>query len=126
MPKIKILIVEDEIITAEALRLDLKHMGYEVRSLASSGEKAVKIAENEKPDIVLMDLRLRGELSGIEAGKEIRSRFGIPSIYMSGYLEEDIKEKMEIDEPFRCLIKPFESFEIKNMVESILQKEKGD
>ncbi len=126
MAKIKILIVEDEIFTAEALRLDLNQMGYEVCSLASSGDKAIKIAENEKPDIVLMDCRLRGELNGFEAGKEIWSRFGIPSIYMSGYLEEDIREKMEIDESFRWLQKPFERVEIKNMVESILQEKSAD
>ena len=126
MPKIKILIVEDEIITAEALRLDLKDMGYEVCSLTSSGEKAIKIAENEKPDIVLMDFRLRGELNGFEAGKEIRSRFGIPSIYMSGYLEEEMKEEMEKDGSFRWLQKPFERFELRNMVDSVLQKKNGD
>ena len=121
MAKIKILIVEDEIFTAEALRLDFKDMGYEVCSLASSGEKAIQIAGSEKPDIVLMDLRLRGELGGFEAGEEIRSCFGIPSIYMSGYLEEEMKEEMEKDGSFRWLQKPFERFELRNMVDSILQ-----
>ena len=60
MSKKKILIVEDEIFTAEALRLDLEQMGYEVCSLVSSGEKAIQIATNEKPDVVLMDVRLKG------------------------------------------------------------------
>jgi len=59
----------------------LKEMGYEVCSLASSGEKAIQITKKEKPDIVLMDVRLRGELSGIDTAKEIRSHFGIPSVY---------------------------------------------
>ena len=122
MSKKKILIVEDEIFTAEALRLDLEQMGYEVCSLVSSGEKAIQIATNEKPDVVLMDVRLKGKLGGLKAGEAIRSRLGIPIIYMSGYLEEEIKEKAGIDECFRCLQKPFERIEIKNMVESLFEK----
>ncbi len=126
MPKIKILIVEDEILTGEALRIDLCEMGYEVCSLASSGEKAIRIAEDEKPDIVLMDVRLRGELNGFEAAKEILSRLGIPSIHMSGYPEEKIKEKAGIDNTFRYLNKPVEKFAIKDAVESVLKGKSAD
>ena len=126
MPKIKILIVEDEIFTAEALRLDLRDMGYDVCSLASSGEKAIEITENEKPDIVLMDERLRGELNGFEAAKGIQSRFGIPSIYMSGYPEEDIRKQAGIDQPIRCLNKPIEKFAIKDAVESVLHEKRTE
>lgn len=126
MPKIKILIVEDEILTAEALRMDLQDMGYEVCSLAPTGEKAIQITMNEKPDIVLMDVRLRGESTGFEAAKEIMSRFGIPSIYMSGYPEKEIKEKAGIGESFRYLNKPVEKFEIKNVVDSVLQEKDND
>jgi CheY-like chemotaxis protein len=124
MPNKKILIVEDEIITAQALRISLKSMGYEVCSLASSGEKAIQITEDEKPDVILMDVNLRGELKGFETAKEIHARFGVSSIYLSGYPEEDIKKQAGMDETFRFIGKPFEKHEIKNEIESIIQNKK--
>ncbi len=85
MSKAKVLIVEDEIITAAALRNELQDLGYSVCSLATSGEKAIKTAEQEKPDVVLMDIKLKGEIYGFETAREIHSRFGIKIIYMTCY-----------------------------------------
>jgi CheY-like chemotaxis protein len=99
MSKAKILIVEDEIITAAALRNELQGLGYSISSFSTSGEKAIKTAEHELPDIVLMDIKLNGERDGIEADKEIHSRFGIPIIYMTGYPVSFLKGKAEIREP---------------------------
>ena len=99
MAKAKILIVEDEMISAAALRSELKGTGYDVCALASSGEKAIKIAETEHPDVVLMDVRLRGEMDGVESSREIRSRVGAPSIFMSGYSMEAVKGMMGTSNP---------------------------
>ena len=93
MAKAKVMIVEDEIITAADLRNELQGPGYSICSFANSGEKAIQTAEQEKPDVVLMDIKLKGELNGIEAASEIRSRFGISIIYMTGYSLELFKDK---------------------------------
>ena len=120
--KKKVLIVEDEIITAMYLRNVLKGMGYKICSFAVSGEKAIKIVENEHPDVVLMDVKLRGKMDGIEAAREIRSRFDIPIIYISGYPEEVVKEKTEITKSYEFLAKPFDGFDAKEAIESVLLK----
>ncbi len=85
MSKAKVLIVEDEIITATALRNELQGLGYSICSLSTSGEKAIKTAEHEHPDVALMDVNLGGGMDGFEAAREIHSRFSIPIIYMTGY-----------------------------------------
>ncbi len=122
MTKAKILIVEDEMISAAALRNDLKDVGYDVCALASTGEKAIQIAETEHPDVVLMDVRLRGEMTGIEASRGIFSRMGAPSIFMSGYSSEAIKEMIKDNEPFRLISKPVEAEEVKEAIESVLRE----
>ena len=121
MPKVKILIVEDEVITAENLRIELQKMGYEVCALAPSGEKAIEIAEKEQPDVALMDIRLRGNMNGFVAAGEIRTRFGIPSIYVSGYAGEKIKAKAITKNPFGFLSKPVNGEEVKEAINSIFK-----
>ncbi len=124
MSKAKILIVEDEIITSWGLRNELQDLGYSVCSLATSVEKAIKVAEHELPDIVLMDIRLHGENDGFEAAREIHSRLGIPIIYMTGYPLSFLKGKAEIREPYEYLTKPVESLDMKKKIDSALQKNK--
>lgn len=118
----KVMIVEDEIITAAALRKDLQNLGYSICSLATSGEKAIKTAEQEQPDVILMDIILSSEIDGFQAGREIQSRFGIPIIYMSGYPVDMVKEKTGITEPYEYLVKPLVSFDLKKAIEVALQK----
>lgn len=116
------MIVEDEIITAAALRKDLQNLGYSICSLATSGEKAIKTAEQEQPDVILMDIILSSEIDGFQVGREIQSRFGIPIIYMSGYPVDMVKEKTGITEPYEYLVKPLVSFDLKKAIEVALQK----
>lgn len=122
MAKAKILIVEDEMISAAALRNDLKGMGYDVCALASTGEKAIQIAETEHPHVVLMDVRLRGEMTGIETAREILSRTGAPSIFMSGYSDKAVKEMVKGNEPFRFISKPVEAEEVKEAIGAVLRE----
>jgi CheY-like chemotaxis protein len=121
MPKVKILIVEDEAITAEALRIDLQKMGYVVCSLAPSGEMAIEIAEKERPDVALMDIRLRGGMNGFVAAGEIKSRLGIPSIYMTGFAKEKVKAEAPTKTPFGFLSKPVKDDELEKAINSILK-----
>ncbi len=120
MANAKILIVEDEMISAAALRNDLKKMGYEVCSLAATGEKAIRIAEAERPDIVLMDVQLRGEMNGIEASREIFARMGAPSIFMSGYSQETLKEMAGENESFITVSKPIEKEDVRDAIGVVL------
>ncbi len=121
----KVQIAEDEIITAMDLRKDLMDMGYEVCSLATTGQKAIEIAEKEKPDVIIMDIKLQGEMDGIETAKEISSRFGIHSIFISGFTYEYIKQGFGSNEIIEYLPKPVEGVNLKDAIESLVQEKKG-
>ncbi len=122
MAKKQIFVVEDESIVAEHIRRSLQNMGYSVSSVASSGEKAIKEVEEKVPDLVLMDIVLRGEMDGIETAKQIRSRFNIPVVYLTAYSDEKILERAKITEPFGYVIKPFNERELRINIEIALYK----
>ena len=104
----------------------MKDQGFSVCSLVTSGEKAIKTAENELPDIVLMDIKLRGEMDGVETAREIHKRFGIPIIYMSGYPKETVLKQAGVQEPYdEYLSKPVEDLDMKKAIDSALHKHKG-
>ncbi len=126
MSKTKVLILEDEIIVSVALRGELQDLGYSVCSLATSGENAIKISAHEHPDVALMDIKLRGEMDGFEAAREIHKRFGIPIIYMTGYPVSFLKGKAEIRESYEYLAKPVESLDMKKKIDSTLKKHNED
>src|ERR1043165_2125327 len=88
MSKTNILIVEDESIVAKDIQHSLKKLGYTVVGMCSTGEDAIKAAEETKPDLVLMDIMLKGDMSGIEAAGKIREKFNIPIIYLTAYADE--------------------------------------
>lgn len=124
MIKTKIMIVEDEVITGMSLQHLLEHWGYAICEQVSSGREAIKKAEREKPDIVLIDINLNGEISGIEAARQIRSRFCIPILFITGYSDkETIKEARDI-EPVGYFVKPIDFHELKLTIDSIVQKNK--
>ena len=120
----QILVVEDERIVAEHIRRSLKNMGYSVLDFVSSGEKAIKEVEDKRPDLVLMDIVLEGEMSGIETAQQIRSRFNIPVVYLTAYSDEKILERAKITEPFGYVIKPFNERELRINIEMALYKHK--
>lgn len=118
----KILVVEDEAIVAESLRIKLKKMGYIVISTASSGDEAIKKTEEYLPDLVLMDIVLQGEIDGIEAARQIRTNFNIPVIYLTAYSDEKTLLRAKITEPFGYIIKPFKERELQVAIEISLFK----
>lgn len=124
--KAKILVVEDERIIASGIKKDLESMGYAVADIASSGLQAIDIAGMEKPDLVLMDIVLKGDMDGIEAAHEIINRFNIPIIYLTAYADEEILERAMITEPYGYLIKPFNDSELKANIEMALYKHKAE
>lgn len=122
MAKSKIMIVEDEWITADDIRMSLQSLGYTVTSISSSGEEAIQKAGEERPDLVLMDIMLKGEMDGIEAARQIRSIYNIPIIYLTAYTDEKILERASITEPFGYIVKPFINEDLKIAIEIALYK----
>jgi len=122
MTAAKILIVEDEGIIAKSLKVVLEEFGYEISSITSSGEEAIKKVKKDKPDLVLMDIVLKGDINGIEAAKKIKSDFNIPVIYLTAYTDKQILERAKITEPFGYIVKPFENRELCSTIEIALYK----
>jgi signal transduction histidine kinase len=124
MPKTKILIVEDSKLVSKLLRKSLKNLGYAVLSIVESGEEAIKKAGEEKPDLVLMDIVLEGELDGIDTANQIHSKFKIPVVYLTSFAEEKTLERAKITEPFGYMLKPFKERELHATIEMGLYKKK--
>jgi PAS domain S-box-containing protein len=126
MEEINIIVVEDEIIVAEDIKRSLQNMGYTVSAIVSSGEDAIIKAGELMPDMILMDIVLRGEMNGIEAAGRIRSDLKIPVIYLTAYTDEKILEQAKLTEPFGYIIKPFEDKELHSVIEMALYKNRMD
>src|SRR4030043_1856411 len=88
---IKILLVEDEVITAMLMKIELRKIGYTVAYHVTTGEDAIINAKQNSPDIILMDIRLAGEIDGIEAASIIKSEFDIPIIFITGYEDQTVR-----------------------------------
>jgi PAS domain S-box-containing protein len=122
MAKAQVLIVEDESIVAEDIQRSLQSLGYAVSGVASSGYEGIRKAEENGPDLVLMDVVLRGEMDGIEAANQISSRLNIPIVYLTAYADEKTLERAKITEPFGYIIKPFEDRDLYTTIEMALYK----
>lgn len=122
MAATKILVVEDEAIVAESIRIKLKKMGYSVISTASSADEAIRKTGEYLPDLVLMDIVLQGEMDGIEAAGQIHTLFDIPVVYLTAYSDEKTLLRAKITEPFGYIIKPFKERELQVAIEISLFK----
>jgi CheY-like chemotaxis protein len=122
MPSAHILIVEDERIIAMALQDVLKYMGYSVAGVAASGEEAVQKAAETRPDVVLMDIRLRGEIDGLQAAVEIGSHLDIPVVYLTAYADKFMRKRAEATKPYGYIVKPFRQADIRAAVEEALHR----
>ena len=124
MTRKKILIVEDEVITAMSLQHLLEHWGCGKCEQVSSGKEAIEKAMSEKPDIVLIDINLRGETNGIEVAKQLQARFCVPIIFITGYSDEEtIKEAKKI-KPVGYFVKPLDFNKLRLTIESVTHKQK--
>lgn len=124
MSEAKILVVEDERIVAEDIKEGLQSMGYTVTSVVRSGKMAIKMVEDNRPDLVLMDIVLKDKMDGIETAKQIRARYNIPVVYLTAYSDEKILERAKTTEPFGYIIKPFREKELQVNIEMALYKHK--
>ncbi|MBA1343073.1 MAG: Methanogenesis regulatory histidine kinase FilI [ANME-2 cluster archaeon] len=120
--KIRILIVEDEAIVAEDLELAVTNIGYEVVGRAVSADAAVDKAVKLKPDLVLMDIVLRGEKNGIDASQEIKEKVDIPVIFLTAYSDVGLIDRAKSTEPYAFLVKPFQERQLLASIETALHK----
>jgi signal transduction histidine kinase len=120
----KVLIVEDESIIAMELEQQIKQLGYAVIGPVASGEAALKNAQIERPDLVLMDIRIQGPADGIETAEAIRDRFGIPVIYLTAHADQSTIQRAKITEPLGYLLKPWREQELQAAITVALHKHK--
>jgi CheY-like chemotaxis protein len=118
----RLLVVEDERIVAMSLQGKLQSMGYRVAALTASGEEAVALAEQLRPDLVLMDISLDGAMDGVEAARIIRGRLKIPVVYLTAYSNRDVVERAKVTEPFGYVLKPFVDRELQIVIEMALYR----
>lgn len=114
------LIVEDEYLIAEGLRLQLEDMGFSICGIASSAKAAVALAEAHKPDLVLMDMRLSGDEDGVDAALAIHEKIGSKVIFVTGSREPSTMERIAQDHPSCVLFKPIFGRQLQRAVENAL------
>ena len=119
---IKILVVEDENITAKALEYSLKDAGYTVVDVVSSGEEAISRAASQQPDLVLMDIRLKGMIDGVSAAQRIQARLDIPVVFLTAFSDPETLKRVMHSSPYGYVVKPFVEEELYDIIEQALRR----
>ena len=122
MKKARLLIVEDEAIVAEDLEMAITDIGYEVVGRAVSADEAVKKAVELKPDLILMDIVLKGKKTGIDASDEIKAKMDMPIIFLTAYTDITLIDEAKSTEPYAYLVKPFQERQLLAAIEMALYK----
>lgn len=126
MDAAQILVVEDERIVALDLQERLKELGYSVPAVAATGEQAVEMVEQNRPDLILMDIHLQGEMDGVEAADRIRDQFDLPVIFLTAFSDESTLQRARFTGPFGYLVKPFEIENLHSTIKMALYRHQLD
>lgn len=118
----KILLVEDDDIIAKVADWRLKNLGYTVCGRAVTGAAAIELVVNEKPDLVLMDINIQGEIDGIETARIIKKGFNIPVVYVTSHSDGPTLERAKATQPDGFIVKPFEDNDLRVAIELALKK----
>jgi class 3 adenylate cyclase len=122
--KSKILVAEDESIIAADIKATLRKIGYNVCNVVASGEEVLQLVKQNKPDLILMDISLKGKLDGIQAAEIISEEFDIPVVYLTALTDNETLKRARITEPFGYLLKPFDERNLYSTIEMALYKHK--
>lgn len=122
MTPARILILEDDRVVARDIQRQLTRIGHEVLGMAVRGEDAVALALEMRPDLVLMDIQLGGEIDGVEAARQIRRQCHSPVVFLTAYSDDDTLRRASQAEPFGYLLKPFEDSQLRTVIEMALYK----
>lgn len=125
MSPTRILVVEDEAVVAKDIENALHALGYSVPAVAASGEAAVEKAEALHPDLVLMDIRLKGQLDGVKAAGEINGRLGIPIVYLTAHADQQTLRRAKITQPLGYIVKPFDERDLQAAIELALHRHRA-
>jgi FOG: CheY-like receiver len=126
MEKIKILIVEDESILALGLKKKLENLGYSVTDIAASGNETLNKVNANKPDLILMDIVIKGDIDGIETAAELNKTESIPVIYLTAYADDEILKRAATTEPYGYILKPYKEKELKANIEMAIYRKKSE
>jgi two-component system, sensor histidine kinase and response regulator len=126
MEPTKILIVEDEILTAREIEIALQELGYIISGIASDGQTAFKKVAEVQPDLILMDIVMPGDLDGIETADQIHAHFQVPIVFLTAYADAQTLERAKITEPFGYLLKPFQAHELNIAIQVALTRHRAE
>jgi len=118
----KILLVEDDDVIAKVADWRLKNLGYTVCGRATSGAEAMELVVNAKPDLVLMDINIRGDVDGIETARMIKKGFNIPVVYVTSHSDGPTLERAKETRPDGFIVKPFEDNDLRVAIELALKR----
>jgi PAS domain S-box-containing protein len=118
----RILVVEDEVVIAEEVENILLELGYEVQGRVTSGDEALQIAAESRPDLVLMDIRLRGLRDGIQTAEELRDRYRVPVVFLSAHADEVTLRRAKRSSPYGYVVKPFKMSDLRTAVEIAFER----
>ena len=122
MKSARILIVEDEILIAHGLSRMLKKWGYEVLKIVATGNDAIAAVQEQTPDVILMDIAIRGDMNGLQTSAEILKEHPIPMVYLTAYSDEETLNKIRAVGGNSILIKPYKKPQLKELLEKVLSE----
>ena len=118
----RVLIVEDETLIAEELQERMERFGFSVIAAVDNAEESIAIAANERPDLILMDIRLKGEKDGVHAAEQIRQRVDVPIIYLTAYSDRATLDRAKHTNPYGYVLKPFHERELQVTIELAMHR----
>ena len=121
-----ILVVEDETIVAKDIQCSLQRLGYHVPSTATSGEEAIRKADEIKPDLVIMDIVLKGRMDGIETAQHLQRQFDLPIVYLTAYADHQTLDRVKTTTPAGYMLKPFQPTELRTTIELALHRSRSN
>ena len=126
MEKLNIFIVEDESIVAKDIQNSLIKLGYTVVGIANNGKDAIEKITELMPDLVLMDIMIKGDLTGIDVSEKIKEKISVPIIFLTAYADEGTLAKAKITEPYGYILKPFKEIDLHSTIEMAVYKHQKD
>lgn len=117
-PKLKIMIVEDEVIFALDTKTTLQKMGYEVTGIASNFNDTAACVERNKPDLLLMDINIKGSVNGIDTAKYFMEAHNIPSLFLTAYNDKETREKVSLIHSAGILFKPLDDIQFREIMQN--------
>lgn len=126
MEKLNIFIVEDESIVAKDIQNSLIKLGYNVVGFANNGLDAIEKIKELMPDLILMDIMIKGNLTGIEVSEKIKEDVNIPVIFLTAYADEGTFSRAKITEPYGYILKPFKEIDLHSSIEMAVYKHQKD